>query len=33
MQPDSNLPARLYGTAKTYKCQNLEDITVVNLKF
>ena len=33
MQPDSNQPASLYGTAKTYKFQTLEDITVTNLKF
>ena len=33
MQPDSNQPATLYGTAKTHKFQSLEDITVVNLKF
>ena len=33
MQPDSNQPATLYGTAKTHKFQSLEDITAVNLKF
>ena len=33
MQPDSNQPARLYGTAKTDKFETLEDITVANLKF
>ena len=33
MQPDSNQPATLYGTAKTHKFQSLEDITVVKLKF
>ena len=33
MQPDSNQPARLYGTAKTHKFETLEDITVMNLKF
>ena len=33
MQPDSNQPARLYGTAKTHKFETLEDITVANLKF
>ena len=30
MQPDSNQPARLYGTTKF---ETLEDITVANLKF
>ena len=33
MQPDTNHPARLYGTAKTHKFETLEDITVANLKF
>ena len=33
MKPDSNQPARLYGTAKTRKFETLEDIIVVNLKF
>ena len=33
MQPDSNQPARLYGTAKTHKFETLEDITAANLKF
>ena len=33
LQPDSNQPARLYGTAKTHKFETLEDITVANLKF
>ena len=33
MKPDSNQPARLYGTAKTHKFETLEDITVANLKF
>ena len=33
MQPDSNQPARLYGTTKTHKFETLEDITVANLKF
>ena len=33
MQPDSNQPARLYGTAKTHKFESLENIIVVNLKF
>ena len=33
MKPDSNQPARLYGTAKTHKFEDLKDITVANLKF
>ena len=33
MQPDSNQPACLYGTAKNYKFETLEDITGANLKF
>ena len=33
MKPDSNQPARLYGTVKTYKFEFLEDIIVANLKF
>ena len=33
MQPDSNQPARLYGTAKTHKFETLEEITAANLKF
>ena len=33
MKPDSNQPARFYGTAKTHKFETLEDITVANLKF
>ena len=33
MKPDSNQPARLYGTAKTHKFESLENIIVVNLKF
>ena len=33
MKPDNNQPARLFGTAKTIKFDNLEDITVGNLKF
>ena len=33
MKPDINQPAHLYGTAKTYKFETLEDITVANLKF
>ena len=31
MTPVSNQPAKLYGTAKTHKCDNLEDITPQNL--
>ena len=33
LQPDSNQPARLYGTAKTRNFETLEDISVANLKF
>ena len=33
MKPDSNQPVRLYGTAKTYKVETLEDISVANVKF
>ena len=33
MKPDSNQPVCLYGRAKTHKSENLEDITVANLKF
>ena len=33
MQPDSNQPARFYGTAKTHKFEILKDITVANLNF
>ena len=35
MQPDSNQPARLYGTAKTHKFETLEETnkSVANLKF
>ena len=33
MKPDSNHPARLYGTAKTHEFETLEDNTVANLKF
>ena len=33
MKPESNQPARLYGTAKTLKFETLEDITVASLKF
>ena len=32
MRPVSNQPARLYGTAKTHKFENLKDITPQNLK-
>ena len=32
MKPDSNQPAHLYGTNKTPKVENLEGITVANLK-
>ena len=33
MQPDSNQPARLYGTAKTHKFETVEDITLANMRF
>ena len=33
MYPSSNTPAKLYGTAKTHKFDNIEDIEVSNLKF
>ena len=33
MKSDSNQPACLYGTAKTHMLENLEDITIANLKF
>ena len=33
MEPDSNQSARLYETVKTHKFENLEDITLANLKF
>ena len=33
MQPDSNQPARLYGTAKTHKFETLENITLANMRF
>ena len=33
MKPESNQPARLYGTAKTLKFETLEDITVASLTF
>ena len=32
MRPVSNQPARLYGTAKTHKFENLKDIAPQNLK-
>ena len=32
LKPDNNQPARLYETAKTYKQENFEDITIKNLK-
>ena len=33
MKRDSNQPACLYGIAKTHKLENLEEITLANLKF
>ena len=33
MQPDSNQPAHLYGTAKTHKFETLENITLANMRF
>ena len=33
MLPKSNQPGQLYGTAKTYKFTNIEEITIDNLKF
>ncbi|XP_066919453.1 uncharacterized protein [Clytia hemisphaerica] len=33
MYPSSSQPARLYGTAKTHKFDNLNDINLENLKF
>ena len=33
MKSDSNQPACLYGTAKTHMFENLDDITIANLKF
>ena len=33
MRPKSNQPARLYATAKTQKCNNLDEVTVESLKF
>ena len=32
MRPESNQPAKLYGTAKTHKFEDLEDITPQNFK-
>ena len=33
MQPDSNQPACVYGTAKTHEFEIFEDNTIANLKF
>ena len=33
MRPKSNQPARLYATAKTHKFNDLDEITVIKLKF
>ncbi|XP_066924595.1 uncharacterized protein [Clytia hemisphaerica] len=33
MYPSSSQPARLYGTAKTHKCEHLNDINLNDLKF
>ena len=33
MLPKSNQPGQLYGTATTHKFDNIEDITLENLKF
>ena len=33
MRPDHNQPARLYGTAKTHKFSNIQDINLQDLKF
>ena len=33
MYPSSNSPAKLYGTAKTHKFQNIEDFSMENIKF
>ena len=33
MRPKSNQPARMYGTAKTHKFQNIKEITSDNIKF
>ena len=32
MQPTSNQPARIYGTAKTHKFENRDNITLEQLK-
>ena len=33
MLPKSNQPGQLFGTAKTYKFTNIDEITIYNLKF
>ena len=33
MLPKSNQPGQLYGTAKTHKFDNIDDIALENLKF
>ena len=33
MRPVDNQPAKLYGTGKTHKFENLKDITLQNLKY
>ena len=33
MYPTSNQPAQLYGTAKTYKHENIDEINVQSLNF
>ena len=33
MLPKSNEPGQLYGTAKTHKFTNIDEITIYNLKF
>ena len=33
MYPHSNQPAKLYGTAKTHKLNNIQEINKENLKF
>ena len=32
MLPKSNQPGQLYGTAKTHKCNSIDDISLENLK-
>ena len=32
MLPSSHKPAHFFATAKTYKCENINDITVDNLE-